>query len=262
MIFLYNLILYKPIFNFFVGLYNILPGHDIGIVILIMTIVIRLVLYPLTNSSIKSQKSLQELQPKMNEIKKLYAKDQQKQAQALMELYKQNKVNPFSSCLPLLIQLPILIALYSVMRNGLTLTDLGGDLYSFVSNPGQLNPVSLGFLNMAKPNIILALFAGAAQFWQTKMLTRKQAPKEAGPGAKDEDMMAMMNKQMLYMMPVMTVVIGASLPAGLTLYWLFSTVFTALQQMFLFKKPSDNPPAPSVPTSPNVIEGTVIEEKK
>ena len=259
MIFLYNLILYKPIFNFFVGLYNVLPGHDIGIVIFIMTITIRLVLYPLTNSSIKSQKSLQDLQPKMDEVKKLYAKDQQKQAQALMELYKQNKVNPFSSCLPLLIQLPILIALYSVMRGGLTMTDVGVNLYSFVHNPGQLNAISLGFLNMAKPNIILALLAGAAQFWQAKMLSRKQPPKNAGAGAKDEDMMAMMNKQMLYMMPVMTVVIGASLPAGLTTYWLFSTLFTAIQQKVLFKKNGIKPATLSVP---NVIEGTIVDEKK
>lgn len=257
MIFLYNLILYKPIFNFFVWLYNVLPGHDIGLVILIMTILIRLILYPLTNSSIKSQKALQDLQPKMDEVKKLYAKDQQKQAQALMELYKQNKVNPFSSCLPLLIQLPILIALYSVMRNGLILPDVGKDLYSFVYNPGQLNQISLGFLNMAKSNIVLALLAGAAQFWQAKMLTQKRPPKNAGAGAKDEDMMAMMNKQMLYMMPVMTVVIGATLPAGLTLYWLFSTVFTALQQLFLFKKHDQTP---TVTTG--VIEGKIVDEKK
>ncbi len=234
--YLYHVILYQPIFNFFVGLYNLLPGHDIGLVILIMTIVIRLVLYPLTGSALKSQKALQELQPKMDEIKKTYANDQQKQAQALMELYKNNKVNPFSSCLPILVQLPILIALYSVMRNGLILTDLGKDLYSFVYNPGQINVVSLYFFNMAKPNIVLALLAGAAQFWQSKILIHKQAPKTAGTGAKDENMTAMMNKQMMYMMPIMTVVIGVGLPAGLTLYWLFSTIFTALQQLLVFKK--------------------------
>lgn len=251
---LYFAALYQPIFNFFVWLYNILPGHDIGVVILILTLLIRVVLYPLTKSSIKSQKNLQELQPKMDEIKKMYAKDQQKQAQALMELYKTNKVNPFSSCLPLLVQLPILIALYSVMRNGLTLPDVGKDLYSFISNPGQLNSISLGFLNMAKPNFVLAILAGAAQFWQAKTLSRKMPPKTAGEGAKDEGMMTMMNKQMLYMMPAMTVIIGMSLPAGLTLYWFFSTLFMALQQVYMFKKQEDN--------KLGVIEGTIVVDKK
>jgi len=252
---LYFTILYQPILNFFVALYNYLPGHDIGLVILILTLVVRLVLYPLTKSSIKSQKALQDLQPKMEEIKKQYAKDQQKQAQALMELYKNNKVNPLSSCLPILIQLPILIALYSVMRNGLVLTDLSKDLYSFVFNPGQLNAISLGYFNMAKPNVVLAILAGAAQFWQAKTLSRKMPPKKAGEGAKDEGMAAMMNKQMLYMMPAMTVIIGMSLPAGLTLYWFFSTLFTAIQQVWMFKQHDEKKDS-------GVIEGQIVDEKK
>lgn len=233
---LFHTILYQPLFNGFVGLYNIIPGHDVGIVILAVTILIRLILYPLTSSSIKAQKSLQELQPKLEEIKKQHAGDTQKQTQATMELYKNNKVNPFASCLPLLVQLPILIALYMVMRDGLASTDLAKVLYPFVANPGQLNSVSFGFLNLAKPSIALAVLAGAAQFWQAKTMITKKPPVSAGAGAKDEGMMAMMNKQMLYFMPVMTVIIGFSLPAGLTLYWFFSTLLTGLQQVFLFKK--------------------------
>lgn len=248
---IFNAVFYQPIFNLFVGLYNIIPGHDIGVVIFILTVLIRLLVYPLTKSSLKSQKAMQELQPKMEEVKKQYAADQQKQAQALMELYKNNKVNPFSSCLPLLIQLPILIALYMVLNAGLTSSDLSRGLYSFVANPGAINPISFWFLNMAKPNAILAVLAGLAQYWQAKMMFAKQPPKEAGAGAKDESMTAMMNKQMLYMMPVMTVVIGFSLPAGLTLYWLFSTVLMGLQQLYMFKK--DKTP------SGGIIEGQIVK---
>lgn len=234
---LFHVILYQPLFNLFIGLYDILPGHDAGLVILILTILVRLLVYPLTTSSLKSQKALQELQPKMEEVKKQYADNQQKQAEALMSLYRANKVNPFSSCLPLLIQLPILIALYMVLQAGLSsATDIGKDLYSFVSNPGQVNQISFWILDMAKPNVILAVLAGAAQFWQTKMMIRKQPPKEAGAGAKDEGMAAMMNKQMLYMMPAMTVLIGFSLPAGLTLYWFFSTLAMVGQQYIMFRK--------------------------
>jgi len=236
---LFNAVLYQPIFNIFVGLYNVLPGHDVGAVILVVTVLIRLLVYPLTNSAIKAQKSLQELQPKMEEVKKQYADDKQKQAQALMELYKTHKVNPFASCLPLLIQLPILIALYMVLRDGLASQNLATQLYSFVANPGTINPISFGFINMAKANWILAILAGGAQYWQAKMTMVRKAPPEAGKGAKDENMMAMMNKQMVYMMPAMTVLIGFSLPAGLTLYWFFSTLLMGLQQVWLFKKGRD-----------------------
>ena len=156
---LFHTILYQPIFNIFVGLYNIIPGHDTGIVILAVTILVRLLLYPLTSSSIKAQKSMQDLQPKLAEIKKQHAGDTQKQTQATMELYKNNKVNPFASCLPLLIQLPILIALYMVMRDGLvSATDLSKSLYPFIPNPGQLNSISFGFLNLSKTSSGILFF--------------------------------------------------------------------------------------------------------
>lgn len=232
----FYVVLYQPLFNLFVWLYNIVPGHDAGLVILIITVLIRLLVYPLTNSAIKAQKSLQELQPKMDEVKKQYAGDQQKQAQALMELYKTNKVNPFASCLPLLVQLPILIALYTVLRDGLAGANLSTALYGAVAHPGSINTLAFGFLDMQKSNWVLALLAGAAQFWQSKMMSRKAPPKAAGAGGKDEDTMAMMNKQMLYMMPAMTVIIGLGLQSGLTLYWFFSTLLMALQQLWMFRK--------------------------
>ncbi len=252
---IFNTVLYQPIFNVFVGLYNIVPGHDIGVVILIVTILVRLILYPLTSSSIKAQKSMQDLQPKMDAVKKEHAGDQQKQAQALMELYKTNKVNPFASCLPILIQLPILIALYMVLRDGLMSNNLGKELYSFIANPGQINPISLGYFDMAKKNVALAVLAGAAQWWQAKSLIRTKPPAVAGAGGKDEGMAAMMNKQMLYFMPLMTVVVGISLPAGLTLYWFFSTLLTGLQQMLLFKKSK-----PEADKKEGVIEGEIVKK--
>ncbi len=247
---MFNTILYQPIFNIFVFLYNVIPGHDVGVVILAITVFVRLALYPLTSSSIKSQRALQELQPKMAAIKKQYADDKQKQTQAIMELYKTNKVNPLTSCLPMLIQLPILIALYMVLQDGLASKDLVKSLYPFISNPGAINQISLSIFNMAKPNYALAVLAGLAQYWQAKTLSRKNPPQEAGAGGKDEAMMSMMNKQMLYFMPVMTVVIGFSLPAGLTLYWFFSTLLMGLQQVWQFKKPKIND---------KIIEGEVVK---
>ena len=182
---------------------------------------------------------LQELQPKMQEIQKKHHGDQQTIAMETMKLYKEHKVNPLGSCLPLLIQLPILIALYWVLRAGLTQGDNFDLLYSFVKSPGHIKQVSLGFLDLSKASIVLAILAGIAQFWQAKMFTRKKPPAAAGAGGKDESMAAMMNKQMLYKMPVMTVLIGFKMPGGLALYWFLSTLLTTLQQAFMFKKKSE-----------------------
>ncbi len=257
---LFNAILYQPILNLFIGLYDILPGHDLGIVILLITVVVRLILYPLTSSSIKAQKAMQELQPKLEAIKKQFPKDQQKQAQATMELYKNNKINPLTSCLPMLIQLPILLALFWAMRDGLTSTNLAKNLYPFVHNPGVLNPITLGLFNLAKPSVVLAVLAGVAQYFQAKTLSRKPAPPEAGAGGKDESMTAMMNKQMLYVMPVITVLIGLQFQAGLTLYWFLSTLLMVIQQVIVFKQHDKSipPSTPSVPGTP-VIEGKIIK---
>lgn len=232
---IFHVILYQPLFNLLVGLYNIIPGHDLGIVILIITILTRILIYPLTASSIKAQKSMQDLQPKLEAIKKEFATDKQKQAEATMALYKNNKINPLTSCLPLLVQLPLLLALFWVMRDALASKDLAQNLYSFIHNPGTIGAVSFNFVDLNKPNIVLAVLAGLAQFVQAKMMSRKTPPKEAGAGAKDEDMATAMNKQMLYMMPLMTVIIGWKLPAGLSLYWFFSTALMALQQWVMFR---------------------------
>ncbi len=231
---IFQTVFYQPILNLLVFLYNITPGHDIGLAIIVMTVIIKLVLLPLSKQSIKSQKSLQELQPKIDEIKKKYANDKTEQGKQMMELYKQEKVNPFSSCLPLLIQLPFLWAVFKVFQAGLSNGSL--DLvYSFISRPETINTISLGFVDLAKPNYVLAVLAGLAQFWQAKMMTTKR-PEVRTNGAKDEDMMAMMNKQMLYFMPLLTVFIGISFPGGLALYWLVTTLLTALQQLYLFKQ--------------------------
>jgi YidC/Oxa1 family membrane protein insertase len=249
MVHLFQTILFQPIFNGFIVLYNIIP--DAGAVIFIITIIIKLALYPLTSSSIKAQKALSELQPKLEELKKKHKKDQQQLAQETMKMYKENKVNPLGSCLPLIIQLPVFLALYWVLRDVL----VGNKfelIYSFVATPEFINPISLGFFNLGDPNVILALLAGVTQFFQAKMFSRRRAPKKAGEGSKDENMMSMMNKQMLYFMPVMTVFIGLRLPGGLALYWFLSTLFTLVQQMIVFRNEKGT-------SKKDIVEGTLVE---
>jgi YidC/Oxa1 family membrane protein insertase len=118
-------------------------------------------------------------------------------------------------------------------------------LYPFINNPGIINTISLGFFDLLKPNIILAFLAGAAQFWQSKMMITKKPPLIKGKeiaGSSDEKMTAIMNKQIVYFMPIFTVIIGISMPAGLTLYWFLTTLLMALQQVWMFKKQRNDEP--------------------
>lgn len=241
MSYIYNLVIYNPIFNLLVWFYNVIPGNDIGIAIIALTIIIKLLLLPLTKKSLHSQKALQDIQPKIKELQKKYKDEKEVMAKKLMELYKTEKVSPFSSCLPMIVQFPFLIAVYQVLRHGL-LSEGFEKLYSFVANPGIINPVSFGIFDMSKPSIYLAVLAGIAQFVQSKMMINKKPATIDGkeiPGSKDEKTLAMTNKQMLYFMPLFTVFIGMSLPAGLSLYWFISTSFMAIHQFFLFRSHSE-----------------------
>ncbi|MDD5071675.1 MAG: YidC/Oxa1 family membrane protein insertase [Patescibacteria group bacterium] len=250
MSYIFQVVFYQPILNLLIFLYNIVPGNDLGLAIILLTVIIKLVLLPLSKQSIKSQKSLQDLQPKIDEIKKKYADKKEEQGRAMLELYKENKVNPFSSCLPLLIQLPFLWAVFRVFRDGLAGDSLNL-VYSFIGRPESINNLSLGFIDLAKPNVYLAVLAGLAQFWQAKMMITKKPPVKNG-GARDENMMATMNKQMLYFMPIFTVFIGLTFPGGLTLYWFVTTLFSGLQQLYIFKKKENK-------NQGDIIEGQIVK---
>lgn len=233
MLAIYQEVLYRPILNLTVALYDLL-WNDFGLAILALTVIVRLAIWPLTHRALVNQKVMMELQPKLKELQAKHKDNKEEQAKAMMALYAEHKVSPLSSCLPLLIQLPLFIALYQVLSAGLKSENLA-KLYSFVPNPGHISTTSLGFLDLSKPAIAIAVLAAAAQFLQAKMMQRKDV-KVHGEASKDEDTMAIMNKQMLYMMPAMTLFIGWKLPAGLTLYWLLTNLAMIAQQKLVLKK--------------------------
>jgi len=232
---LFTVFLYQPILNLLIFFYNLIPGHDLGIAIILLTLTIRLILYPLSARSVKSQKALQSLQPQLDQIKKKYQGDKEKQSRATMQFYKKNKINPLSSCLPLLIQFPVLIAIYRVLRDGINNPEKLNLLYSFVRNPGSLNASFLGIINLGERNVYLAVLAGAAQFWQSRMLLKSKKNKKAKSGNMG-NIASNMSNQMVYLMPIFTVFIAMSFPAGLALYWFATTVFSLFQQWFILKK--------------------------
>ena len=252
MAFLFNEIIYKPLYNLLVIVYNIIPLHDFGIAIIVVTLLIKFLLVPLSRKQIESQQKMQELQPKIKEIQEKYKNDKEKQSRALMELYKEKKTNPFSGCLPMVVQLIFLIAIYRVFFNisqaGLTVDT--ANLYSFVHNPGQINKLFLGVIDLSSavnfsnlalkdvPHILLVVAAAIVQYYQTKMLMGKQALKPANK--KETDLTQAMSKQMLFLGPLLTLFIGIKFPAGLALYWLVSTGFMVGQQYYLQKEVAKN----------------------
>jgi len=240
---IFNTILYQPILNLLVFFYNSI-GHDMGVSIIIVTVLVRLVLVPSFAKSLRSQRALQNIQPEIDALREKYKDNPEKQSKEMMAFYKNNKINPLSSCLPLVIQLPILLALYRVILN-LQHFD-AGQLYHFIANPVTINAISLHFINIMKPNLPLAALAGLAQFWQSWMLLRKpktEKPKEKKP-ADAASMTNAISRQMTYLFPVMTIIISIKLPAGLPMYWLATTLFAIGQQYYIFKtKPKSKPEA-------------------
>ncbi len=232
----YTEILFRPLFNALVAITEIIPGHNIVIAIVIMTIIVRLLLLPSAYHQAKQaqrqQGKMEDLKKELEQIKKEHKDDKAKQAEATMALYRKAGINPAAGCLPLLIQLPILIAIYRVF-----LTGIGPEtyhfLYSFVPAPTTLQTIFLG-LDTSHPNLVLAIITGAAQFIQMKFL---QPAPAAQPGADENTtkMMSSMQKNMALMFPVMTVFIAMRLPSALAFYWLMSTVFGIVQQ-YTFKK--------------------------
>jgi len=228
---IYHFFLFQPLLNLLIFLYNLVG--DIGIAIIVVTLITRLALLFPSLKALKSQKALLELQPKIKKIQEKFKGDKERQSKELMKFYQEHKVNPFSSCLPMLVQLPILFALYSVFRKGLTMESMQY-LYSFVERPESINVMFLELVNMAQPNIVLAVLAGGLQFIQSKMMMSKK--KTTAGKSKLGDMSGMLGKQMTYLMPALTVFIALSLPSGLSLYWIITTLFAIGQQYIIMKR--------------------------
>jgi YidC/Oxa1 family membrane protein insertase len=239
----FNLILYQPLFNALILLYRYLPGQDLGIAVVALTVLIRLLLYPLMAQAIRSQKVMAELQPKIQEIQERFKNDKEKQAKEMMEFYRKEKINPLGGCLPLLIQMPILLALFRVFmsfKDGLGSVQ-PATLYSFVPFPDiSGEPIFLGLLNLAQPSLILAVLAGICQFVQTKAISPK--PQKIKTSDQMAKFSGTMQKQMLYFFPVFIFFILLRLPAAIGLYWLVTSLFSIGQQYLVFtRRPPINP---------------------
>ncbi|HUG06607.1 MAG: YidC/Oxa1 family membrane protein insertase [Chloroflexota bacterium] len=245
---LWNALLVHPVMNLTILAYSFV--RDFGLAVIIVTVVIRLALYPLYVTQIRSQRAMQEVAPAMAELKKKYGKDRQRFSQEQMKLYSERGVNPLAGCLPLLLQMPLLIALYNALLQlgcglgpppdnlcpGLSYGMVETFRYPFIANPippdGALDTtahwlpwISRG-LQHPDPVFILPVIAGLVQLIASVMALPAKPVQSDDPAAR-------MTQSMAYTFPVITVVIGAQFPAGLTLYWIATTVFQIVQQYFV-----------------------------
>lgn len=220
-----KIILLKPLFNFLILLIFLMPSNNLGLAVILLTVIIRVAMLPLTKQLTRQQALMAKVKPEMDKIKEKYKDDKQAQAQALMAFYKKHNINPAGSCLPMILQLVILLVLYYVFRIGVSTArfDL---LYSFTPRPDSINPNFLG-IDLSEPDLwVLPIITGVLQFIQSYQMIPK------GPSDKSDSSQAL-QKQMTYMFPVLTIVIARNFPAALPLYWSVSSIVSILQQKYI-----------------------------
>ncbi|TSC80311.1 MAG: preprotein translocase subunit YidC [Parcubacteria group bacterium Gr01-1014_29] len=233
---IFDEIFFRPLLNALVFLTNILPFHDLGFAVIILTILVRLVLFPFTHHSIKAQIKMRVLEPHIAKIRDDHKDNKEEQARRIMMLYKEHGVNPLSGCLMLLVQLPILIALYRVFLVGPA--DIGAQLYSFIHMPDSLHTTFLGVINLMEVSIVLAVAAALTQFLQMKLAVPISLPslKNTEKSGGTQDISRIMTTQMVYVMPVLIFFIGLQFSAAVSLYWTTMNLFAIIHEMIVRKK--------------------------
>jgi len=233
---IFNEVFFRPLLNALVFLTGVLPSHDLGFAVIILTILVRFVLFPFTHHSIKAQTKMRSLEPEIARIRDEHKNNQEEQARRTMALYKEHGVNPFSGCVMLIIQLPLLIALYQVFLVGVG--DMNKYLYPFVSLPSSLDTIFLGVINLTEASIFLAALSGLTQFIQMKLAVPTLVAKLALPASTQQkpDISRMMTAQMTYVMPGIIFVIGIQFPAAVSLYWTTMNLFAIVHEMIVRKK--------------------------
>ena len=224
--------MYRPLLNALAFFISVIPGGDVGVAIIALTILVKVILYPLSKRSIESQAEMNILTPELNKIK-ASGLSKEEQAKQTFDLYKKYKVNPFSGCLLVLIQIPIIFALYLVFYKGINFES--GVLYSFIHIPDHLNMMFLGLIDIGKKSIILALLAGVSQYLQAHFMP-KPAISGGGSGSFSDSFAKSMNVQMKYVFPFVVAFIAYSISGAVALYWITSNIFMVGQQIYIKKK--------------------------
>jgi len=241
--YLWDTLLYKPLINALAFLVSVVPGGDVGLAVVILTVIVKFVLFPLSQKSIESQAQMNLLAPELNKIKASGA-SKEEQARQTFELYKKHKTNPFSGCLLVLIQIPIILALYYVFFKGINFnTSL---LYSFVHAPENMNMLFLGVLDISGKSMVLAILAGVSQYLQAYFMPAPSQNTQSTPGSFTESFSKSMSMQMKYVFPFVVAFIAYSISGAVALYWITSNLFAVCQQIYVNKKTTKDEPVVKV----------------
>ena len=233
---LFATLIYNPLYNGLILFIDLIPGGDAGFAVILITIAVKLILFPLSMKAVRTQMVIREIEEPLKAIQEKYKDDKQAQAMHVMALYKEKGVNPFSSILVLFIQLPIILGLYWVFLKGGLPSVNTEILYSFIQTPENVDMMFLGMVDMAGRSVILALLAGATQYFQTKLsLPPMKARNTENPSFKD-DLAHSFQLQMRYVLPVIVFVISYSISAAIALYWTTSNIFTIAQELYVRRR--------------------------
>jgi YidC/Oxa1 family membrane protein insertase len=244
--YLWNTVFYQPIYNILIFIIDNITFGDVGFAIILVTIVVKLILSPLTYKSIRSQILMKKMEPELKQLKKDFP-NKEEQARKTFELYKKYGTNPFSGCLVILLQLPVIFALYYVFVKNISIdTNL---IYSFINVPEVLHTNFLGLIEMGDKSLFLGIFAGVTQFIQgylssplktlkTKKLeiVKDTNPVNDEPKTFQEQLSDSMQMNVKYVLPVFIAFVAWKISAGVALYWIVSNIFTIIQEWYTRRK--------------------------
>ena len=233
---MFHTLFYEPIYNLIVVILTIIPLHDIGLAIIVATLIVKLVLLPLNLSALRTQYAMKRLEPEMNEIKEIQKTKPQEASKMMMEMYKREKVNPFSSLFAVILQIPVFFALYFVFSKGLHADPLS--LYSFVHFPESLHTLAFGLFDVTdKKNLSIAILTGLSSYALARRQTIDMGKKKHVDEESFQDQfMKSMKVQMLYVLPVIIGVSAFALPSALGVYWITSNVIGFAQDVYMKNK--------------------------
>ena len=267
---MFTTIIVQPIFNLLVLIYALIPGHNFGLAIIIFTILIRLLMWPLVKKQLSQAKAMRELAPELKKIKVAAKGDRQKESMLTMELYKEREINPFASLGVLIIQLPILIGLYSGLRKILNdphqiisfsypilhhlswMQALSANIHRFDNSLfGLINltRTAVGTSGIYWPAMVIVLASAAAQYFQTRQLmpqskesrSLRSILSQAGQGknADQSEVTAAVSRSTQFLVPVMVLLVSLRLAVALPLYWLVSSLVAYIQQARVLREDTD-----------------------
>lgn len=228
--YIFNLLFYRPLYNALVFLGGVMPGHNLALAIVTLTIIVKTILLPLQRQMTRTQHVLKTLNPELQALKTQYPNDAAAQARETMALYKKYKINPFSGFFLIILQIPILFALLFLFRS-----DFHFDphiLYSFIHAPAVVNTSLFGLLDITEKSYVLAVIVALTQFFQNKLMAPPPPVTTNGQPSWQADFAKSFNLQVRYFFPILIGFVAIGLPAAVSLYWTVSNLFSIAQELW------------------------------